>query len=168
MSDELRRQIAEMLPRLRRFGYAVSGSPDEAEDLAQAACLRALDRLDQFRPGTRLDSWLFRIVQTIWIDRMRAQRRRPQAGEDALEMMSDEGAGQRRAEARIELARLREHVADLPPEQRAVLALVAIEGLSYREAADVLEIPIGTVMSRLGRARRRLLERRAGEEGTAG
>lgn len=167
MSDDLRRQIAEMLPRLRRFGFAVSGSADEGDDLAQAACLRALDRLDQFRPGTRLDSWLFRIVQTIWIDRMRAQRRRPQAGEEALDLLTDEGASQRRAEARIELDRLRADVAALPPEQRAVLALVAIEGLSYRDAADVLDIPIGTVMSRLGRARRRLLEQRAAKRGAA-
>ena len=167
MSDEIKLQIAEMIPRLRRFGYAVSGSLDEAEDLAQAACLRALSRLDQFQSGTRLDSWLFRIVQTIWIDRTRARRRRPEAGPDALETLTDSGAAARQAEARTELAQLRVHVAKLPADQRAVLALVAIEGLSYRQAAEVLEIPVGTVMSRLARARKKLIEARHVREDNA-
>lgn len=164
MSEELRQQIAEMIPRLRRFGYAVSGSVDEAEDLAQAACARALARLDQFDVGTRLDSWLFRIVQTIWIDRMRARRRRPNAGPDALDALTDSGAAVRQTEARIELARLKDEIARLPEDQRAVLALVAIDGLSYREAATVLEIPVGTVMSRLARARKKLIEARRSKE----
>lgn len=160
MSEELKHQIAQMTPRLRRFGYAMSGSLDEAEDLAQAACVRAIARLDQFDVGTRLDSWMFRILQTIWIDRVRAKRRRPNAGPEALDSLTDGGASLRRTEARLELGKLRSEVAGLPAEQRAVLALVAIDGLSYREAADVLEIPIGTVMSRLARARKKLIEAR--------
>lgn len=160
MSEELREQIGEMIPRLQRFAHTLSGSRDEADDIAQAACLRALTRLEQFRQGTRLDSWLFRIVQTIWIDRVRAAQRRAPAPPEALDALSDEGSAARRNEARVELAKLREHVARLPADQRAVLALVAIEGLSYREAADALEIPVGTVMSRLARARKKLLEER--------
>lgn len=164
MSKALKQQIAEMIPRLRRFGYAVSGSSDEAEELAQAACERALARLDQFEAGSRLDSWLFRIVQTIWIDRVRARRRRLEAGPEALDALTDGGTAVRRTEARLELSRLRDQVAALPEDQRAALALVAIDGLSYREAADVLEIPIGTVMSRLARARKKLIEARRSKE----
>lgn len=164
MSKELKQQIAEMAPRLRRFGYVVSGSLDEAEDLAQSACVRALSRLDQFQEGTRLDSWLFRIVQTIWIDRTRSHRSRRNAGPDALETLTDGGSAVRRAEARLELSRLRTLVAALSEDQRAVLALVAIDGLSYREASEVLDIPVGTVMSRLARARKKLIEARGAEQ----
>lgn len=164
MSEALKQQIAAMAPRLRRFGYVVSGSPDEADDLAQAACLRALSRLDQFQEGTRLDSWMFKIVQSIWIDRVRARQRRPDAGPDALETLTDGGSAVRRTEARLDIVRLRTLVAELPAEQRDVLALVAIEGLSYREAADLLDIPVGTVMSRLARARKKLVAARGAQK----
>lgn len=160
MSAELKQQIADLLPRLRRFAVALTGSRDEAEDLLQASCLKALTRLDQFQEGTRLDSWMFRILQTGWIDRTRAARIRAPAPPEALEALHDHGLGARAAEDRLELAKLRADVAALPPEQRAVLALVAIDGLSYREAAETLDVPMGTVMSRLARARRKLLAAR--------
>jgi RNA polymerase sigma-70 factor (ECF subfamily) len=66
--------MVELVPRLRRFAYVLAGSKDDGDDLVQAACERALARLDQFEPGTRLDSWMFRIVQTIWLDRGRRRR----------------------------------------------------------------------------------------------
>lgn len=158
MQEEIKRQMVGLVPRLRRFAYAISGSRDEGEDLVQSACLRALDRLDQFQPGTRLDSWMFRIVQTTWIDRARQRGRRAEVNDpDRLAGTSDDGLGVRSTESRMVLARVREAMAGLPEDQRVVLALVAIEGLSYKAAAETLDVPIGTVMSRLARARSKLL-----------
>lgn len=157
MTQDVKAEIVEMIPRLRRFAWSLTGSRDEGDDLVQAACLKALGALDQYQPGTRLDAWMFRILRTGWIDRVRFSARRPQTSDpETLEAISDEGVGAREAEARLTLARVRAAMAELPPEQREVLSLVAIEGLSYREAAEVLGCPIGTVMSRLGRARARL------------
>ena len=124
----------------------------------QAACERALTRQDRFLPGTRLDSWLYRIMQNLWLDRGRtAQARREHLD---IETVGDLAGvdGRDETEARILLAQVRERVAALPEEQRLVLALVSVEGLSYREAAERLAVPIGTVMSRLARARRRLFD----------
>jgi RNA polymerase sigma-70 factor (ECF subfamily) len=158
MQQDVKRDMVALVPRLRRFAYAISGSRDEGEDLVQAACLKALDRLDQFQPGTRLDSWMFRIVQTTWIDRSRRRVRRAEVSDpDGMARRSDEGVSARSAEDRMTLERVRAAMASLPEDQRAVLALVAIEGLSYKAAAEALAIPLGTVMSRLARARSKLL-----------
>ena len=158
MQEDIKREMVGLVPRLRRFAYAISGSRDEGEDLVQSACLRALDRLDQFQPGTRLDSWMFRIVQTTWIDRARQRGRRAEVSDpDRLAGTSDGGLGVRSTESRMVLAQVREAMASLPEDQRVVLALVAIEGLSYKAAAETLDVPIGTVMSRLARARSKLL-----------
>lgn len=124
----------------------------------QTACVKALARLEQFQPGTRLDSWMFRIIQTTYIDEMRSARKRLTRDDpDAFARHSDEGSAAGRAEHRLLLARVRAEIAALPPEQRAVMALVAIEGYSYKEAAEMLQTPIGTIMSRLSRARQRLM-----------
>lgn len=158
MSD-LGRELAELTPRLRRFAWSLTGSRDAGDDLVQAGLAKALASLHQFKPGTRLDAWAFRILRTLWIDDRRAAARRPEVHDpDAVAAMSDEGAGARSAEARVDLARVRAAMARLPPEQREVLALVAIEGLSYRDAAAATGAPVGTVMSRLARARARLAE----------
>lgn len=158
MTDDIKAEIAALVPRLRRFAYALSGSREEGDDLVQTACLKALSRLDQFQPGTRLDSWMFRIVQTSHIDAMRRHSRwGVRADGEDVESMSDGGRGAGQAEDRMLLARVRHEMAALPAEQRAVLALVGIEGFSYKEAAAVLSIPVGTVMSRLARARARLM-----------
>lgn len=157
--DQLKRDLAELAPRIRRFAWALAGSRDEGDDLAQAALVKALGALHQFEPGTRLDSWVFRIVRTVWIDRGRASSRRPTVHDpEAVEALSDSGRAARGTEARLDLARVRAAMGQLPDEQRDVLALVAIEGLAYREAADLIGIPVGTVMSRLSRARTRLAE----------
>jgi RNA polymerase sigma-70 factor (ECF subfamily) len=155
--SDLRLELAELTPRLRRFAWSLTGSRDDADDLVQAGLAKALASLHQFQPGTRLDAWTFRILRTLWIDSRRAAARRPTVHDpDAAEAMSDDGAGARSAEARVDLARVRAAMDLLPAEQREVLALVAIEGLSYRDAAEAVDAPIGTVMSRLARARVRL------------
>jgi RNA polymerase sigma-70 factor (ECF subfamily) len=146
-------QLVAVLPRLRRFARGLTGSVVEADDLVQAACERALSRQEQFQEGTRFDSWMFRIVQTIWIDQIRARGVRKEES-DELEMErlgSDEPV--RRVEARLQLSEVREALTRLPEEQRSALLLVTVEGLSYKEAAEVAGVPIGTIMSRLARAR---------------
>lgn len=157
MKHDLRLDMVALLPRLRRFAYSMTGSLDEADDVVQAACERALSRLEQFEAGTRFDSWLFRIVQTTWIDRTRmSYRRNHDSDPEVVEAVPHHARIHEQAEARADLAVLRGEIASLPEDQRAVLALVTVEGMSYQEAADTLEIPIGTVMSRLSRARKKL------------
>jgi RNA polymerase sigma-70 factor (ECF subfamily) len=145
-------QLIAVLPRLRRFATGLTRSVSEADDLVQAACERALAREHQFQEGTRFDSWMFRIVQTIWIDQLRARESRKEDGDIAEERLgTDEPV--RRVEARLALAEVRRAVSLLPPDQRVTLMLVTVEGLSYKEAADVTGVPVGTIMSRLARAR---------------
>jgi len=150
-------ELVALVPRLRRFAYALSGSTDVGDDLAQAACERALKNAAQFNPGTRMDSWMFRIVQNLWLDDRRRQRVRGMKVDPDTIALSDDGAGARQAEDRVTLDQVRATVDRLPEDLRLVLALVALEGRSYREVAELLKIPIGTVMSRLSRARARLL-----------
>ena len=144
-------QLVALLPRLRRFAHGLTGSSDEGDDVVQSSCERALTRLDQWREGTRLDSWMFRIVQTVWIDRVRRRREVALAPEAWDQLPGTDGV--RDAEARAELRAVRRLIGELPDDQRTVLLLVSVEGLSYREAAEVLDLPVGTVMSRLSRAR---------------
>ncbi len=145
-------QLIAVLPRLRRFARGLTGSVAEADDLVQAACERALARREQFQEGTRFDSWMFRIVQTIWIDQLRSRRVRKEEVDVAeARIGSDEPV--RRAEARLALDEVRHAVDRLPPDQRTALLLVTVEGLSYKEAAEVVQVPVGTIMSRLARAR---------------
>jgi len=145
-------QLIAVLPRLRRFARGLSGSVTDADDLVQAACERALARQHQFQEGTRFDSWMFRIVQTIWIDQVRSRDVRKEDGDIAEDRLgSDEPV--RRVEARLALAEVRRALDRLPPDQRAALLLVTVEGLSYKEAAEVVQVPVGTIMSRLSRAR---------------
>lgn len=153
-----RDHLRALIPRLRRFGHALTGSWDDGDDLLHDALEKALLRQEQFVPGTRLDSWVYRIMQTTWIDKKRAEGRRLRIVEPLTDTLSVKGEDGRTAfDARVDLAHVRDMMARLHHDEKAVLALVAIEGLSYREAAEVLDIPIGTVMSRLARARANLV-----------
>jgi RNA polymerase sigma-70 factor (ECF subfamily) len=147
------RDIVALLPRLRRFAAGLSGSVQDGDDIVQAACLRALERHYQWEPGTRLDSWMFRIIRNLWLDgRKSAWSRLVHSDDDAM-VSAPGGSLERELEARDELARARQAIAALPPQQREVLMLVTVEGQTYEAAADTLGIPLGTVMSRLARAR---------------
>ena len=151
-SERFGDQLVAVLPRLCRFARGLTGSSVEADDLVQAACERALARRHQFQEGTRFDSWMFRIVQTIWIDQIRSRQVRKSDGDIGEDRLgSDEPV--RRVEARLTLAEVRRAVDRLSPDQRAALLLVTVDGLSYKEAAEVVEVPVGTIMSRLARAR---------------
>ncbi len=154
LSQQVKAEMVSLLPRLRRFAYGLTGSLDEGDDLTQAACEKALRSLAQFTAGTRLDSWMYRIAQNLWIDRRRSrqvQREQIVAPADMEYLATADAA--REMDHRLDLADVRREVALLPEDQRAVLLLVSVEGFGYRQAADILEIPIGTVMSRLARAR---------------
>ncbi len=153
---ELRQAIAALLPRLRRFGRTLAHSREDADDLVQVAIEKALTRTDQWTPGTRLDSWMFRIMQNAWIDELRARDRRGQTflPEEEGEHVGDDGASGGQLDAIL----VRKAVAKLSDEHRAVVGLVLVEGLSYQEAAETLGLPVGTVTSRLARAREALQE----------
>lgn len=156
LDERVRAEMVALLPRLRRFARGLAGTADQADDLVQAACERAIARIEQWTPGTRLDSWMFRIVQTIWLDERRAAKVRTGEGRvEAAEAADPELTvdGVRRMEAHLTYDAVRRAIANLPEEQRAVMLLVCVEGQTYKEAADTLSIPIGTVMSRLARAR---------------
>jgi RNA polymerase sigma-70 factor (ECF subfamily) len=148
--------MVAVLPRLRRFAYALTGSTEQGDDLVQETCLRALSRVERWQPGSRLDSWMYRIAQNIWLDRMRANKVRGEVVDvDAVEQMPGLD-GRDVTESQLTLEAVDAALQRLPPEQRAVIALVCIEGVSYKEAADVTGVPIGTIMSRLARARQSL------------
>jgi len=155
-------QLVELIPRLRRFARSLARSAADADDIAQAAIERALVNQDSWKPGTRLDSWLYRIAQNLWRDELRAHRRRAEPL-DGLDVAGEDG---RDSFTRlIEVGEVAESFHCLPEEQRLVLSLVVLDGLSYQEAADVLEVPVGTIMSRLARARGKLAARMPAEAG---
>jgi RNA polymerase sigma factor (sigma-70 family) len=151
------REIVEMLPRLRRLARALTHDAADADDLVQLTVERALTRLGQWRPGTRLDSWMFRIMKNAWIDERRSRGRwgAVLSPEEAGERVGDDGAAA--MEARLAAREVERAMVRLPEDQRLAVALVLVEGLSYREAALVMEVPEGTLTSRLVRGRAALL-----------
>jgi RNA polymerase sigma-70 factor, ECF subfamily len=151
---DFRRELVELLPRLRRFASVLTRSHDDAEDVVQAAVERALRHADSWQQGSRLDSWLYKIMQNLWRDELRAHRRRAEPLDSHADIA---GADGRDVTLRhIQSNEARQVLEELPEEQRVVIALVVLEGMSYQQTADILEVPVGTVMSRLARARARL------------
>lgn len=148
-------ELISLLPRLRRFAYSLSRSPADADDLTQAAVERAIRSRDQWTAGTRLDSWMYRIMRNLWIDtaRSRSRNEKFEAPPEAAEKVGESGA----IEASAELAQVMAAMESLPDEQREVVSLILVEGFGYREAAELLDLPIGTVSSRLVRGRTTLL-----------
>ena len=152
-ADEVRAQLAELLPRLRRFARVITRDVADADDLVQVAVEKALARAAQWRPGSRLDSWMFGIMKNAWIDEVRARRRRERvhAPEEAGATVGESSAAARDIALSVQAA-----MARLPEDQRMAIALVLVEGLSYRDAAESLGIPMGTLTSRLSRGREAL------------
>ena len=158
-TESIRREMAALLPRLRRFAVSLTGNGADADDLAQDTVEGALRSLHQWQQGTRLDSWMFRIAQNLWIDSRRAQRVRAIVVSDPEAAARVAVDGARDMEARLTFADTVRALSELPDDQRIVVALVLVDGMSYREAADVLNVPMGTVTSRLARARTALAAR---------
>jgi RNA polymerase sigma-70 factor, ECF subfamily len=148
--EEIGERIALLLPRLRRFARTLSRNQHDADDLVQTAVERAWRHLDQLRPGANLGSWMFGIMKNAWLDNLRARRRH---GEVPLPEDSGEHPLVSPVDSDADLWAVSEAMSKLPEEQRLAVALVLVEGMSYKEAAGVLEIPMGTLTSRLARGR---------------
>jgi len=151
-------ELVALLPRLRRFALVLCRSPFLADDLVQGACERALANAGSFTPGTRFDAWAFRILRNYWIDHLRRSRTEGMSEDVTVQTHIVGDAGEEPILNKLLLAEVQQIINTMPPEQREVLLLVCVEDLAYREAADILGVPIGTVMSRLARARKRLAE----------
>ena len=146
----LANELAALLPRMRRFARSITFHREDADDLVQVAMERALGKSEQFTEGTRLDSWLFRIIRNAWIDEVRSRVRR-----DEVFVPEEEGeqVGHDSAEAHQQRMAVQKAMSLLSEEHRMVIGLVLVDGLPYKEAAEVLGIPMGTLTSRLARAR---------------
>ncbi|CDG82467.1 RNA polymerase sigma factor, sigma-70 family protein [Janthinobacterium agaricidamnosum NBRC 102515 = DSM 9628] len=149
-----------MLPRLWRFSLRLSRNIADAEDLVQRTCVRALERRAQWHSGTSLISWLYCIAHSVWLNEIRARRLRQHGQLDFSEDWSEQLVDSKSPDPQslIFFRQVIQEVERLPEAQRTVMLLVAVEGLTYQETAEVLQIPVGTVMSRLARARQSIGE----------
>ena len=151
-------ELVALLPRLRRFAHGLCRDAAEADDLTQMCVERALRSRAQWQPGTRLDSWTYQILRNLWIDtaRSRSRKQKFEAPPEEAESVGQDPRGQ--IEASLELQRAMAMMERLPDEQREIVVLIVIEGFGYREVSEMLDLPIGTVSSRLVRGRTALLE----------
>ena len=155
LDETMRDAMLGAVPRLRAFAISLCGNVDKADDLVQETLLRALSHIDQFEPGTNLPAWLFTILRNLFRSDYRKRRR---------EVEDDDGSyaetlkSQPEQSGRLEFAELPGALAKLPADQREALILVGASGLSYEEAAQICGCPIGTIKSRVNRARGRLAE----------
>ncbi|MEM9267478.1 MAG: RNA polymerase sigma factor [Pseudomonadota bacterium] len=147
--------MPKLYPRLWRFALSLSGSRSNADDLAQAVVQRALEQADKFTPGTKLEAWLFTMTRRVWLNDLRAQKIRTAGGLLPVEDIDLPDAGPD-TETNILARQVFAQVMALPEAQRATVILVYVEGYTYAEAAQILDIPIGTVMSRLASARKKI------------
>jgi RNA polymerase sigma-70 factor, ECF subfamily len=148
-----REQIIALLPRLSVFAHCLTGNADQRDDLVQETCAQALARKDQWQPGTHLNSWMLRIAQNLWFDRMRGKKSWSEPVEIKVADVLAGSDGWAVEEGELALADLLKALDHLSPEHRVLIALVCVDGLTYTEAADILSLPVGTVMSRLARGR---------------
>ena len=149
--SRLHEDVVANLARVRRFAYALCGAPHAADDLVQTTAMRTLANPPP--AGADVSRWMLRVCRNLWIDELRAKRVRGAEIEADSEFSERSFDGEADVTARIDVARVNAAMNRLSEEQRAVIALVALEGCSYKEAAAILDLPIGTVMSRLSRAR---------------
>ncbi len=159
-SQNFHEELVALLPRLRRFARNLTRNPHDADDMVQIAIERAIARADQRQLDARLDGWMFKIVRNAWIDEVRSRGRRDKifAPEEAGEHIGSDAIEQEATLMSVQAAMQR-----LPEEQRMAVSLVLVEGLPYKEAAEVLEVPIGTLTSRLARGREALQVMLGGE-----
>lgn len=158
LTDKKKNELLEILPRLRRFSHSLTCDPNAGDDLAQATVERALSRIETWDETRPLQFWVFKIAKNLWYDQLRAQKVRGHTEniDDLPDVIEDKH--QADMETSQLLKEVREKMRELPQDQHIVLVLVAIEGYSYKEAAAMLDLPIGTVMSRLSRARTTLVK----------
>lgn len=158
MDPQIEKEIIALLPRLRRFALSLTRNAPAADDLAQATVERAIVNLDKWQPGTRLDSWMYRIAHNLFRNEARNRSARDEK-HGAIQAESDQSLdGVRAAEARLEFSAVNAAISQLPSEQRQALLLVAVEGRSYQEAAEITGASVAAVTSRIARARETLRE----------
>lgn len=151
-ADELRSELVGLLPRLRRFAHALTGTRHDADDLLQSTIERVLDK--GIPEAVAVDRWAFRVCRNIWIDEIRSRKvRNPVSLDDSVDEAEMAVDGERSVMGKMALEEIGRAMDALPEEQRSALALVVLEGCSYAEAAEILGSPIGTIMSRIARAR---------------
>jgi RNA polymerase sigma-70 factor (ECF subfamily) len=158
MAGAVKEKLVSILPKMQRFARALTGSRDAADDLVQQACERFLRKPETSDGIVCLESWMYRVINNAWIDEKRSMRTKlSDPLEAGAEIVGENG--EHTVTVRSTLARIRLEMAKLPVEQRTALMLVCVDGLSYQEAAGILGIPVGTLMSRLCRARLALAEK---------
>ncbi len=152
---DITQAITDEIPRLRRFARGLSASPDLADDLVQDCLERALINLDKWRENSNIRAWLFTILRNLHLNQIRAAARRPSEvsfdGNAEPVVATPPAQGQR-----LRLVELESALDQLPLKHREVLLLIGMEGMNYKEAAEILDVPTGTIMSRLSRGRERL------------
>jgi RNA polymerase sigma-70 factor (ECF subfamily) len=158
MENSLGQQLIELLPRLRRFAYGLSGNADKGEELLQTACERALAKSDQWQPDSRLDHWMFRIIRNVRIDELRSQSIQKRGMEKITPIYEEAYDDRYMLDSQIAADEVHQAMNRLSEDHRTILLLVGVEGYAYKEVSEILEIPMGTVTSRLIRARKALLK----------
>jgi len=156
--DTFQRDLIALIPRLQRYALGLTGSTHDRDDLVQNTLERAMQKRHQWRSNSRLDGWVFSILNSIWKNEIRSRSVRRGNGVIDVDMLSD-AADEHALECEVLLHQVQAAVTQLPDAQRAAVLLVDVEGFSYGDAASALGIPIGTLMSRLARGRNRLLEK---------
>jgi RNA polymerase sigma-70 factor (ECF subfamily) len=155
LDPSMRDAVLAAVPSLRAFAISLSGNVDRADDLVQETLLRALVNIDSFEPGTNLSAWLFTILRNLFRSEYRKRRREVEDGDGTY---AESLKSQPEQEARVEFREFRAALAKLPPDQREALILVGASGFSYEEAAGICGCAVGTIKSRVNRARTRLAE----------
>lgn len=155
---QVRKGLIELLPRLRLFALVLTGDQADADDLTQAGIERALNRAHQYNAAYKLETWIYKIMQNMWIDQKRKAGRRGTHVDidEAVQTVGEDG--RKTLEVNDMVNHVRAAIATLPEDQRAVVGLVLVDGQSYKDAADILGAPIGTIMSRLSRARQKIMQ----------
>ena len=151
--DEIKSELIDLLPRLQRYARNLSFSDSDADELVQSTCLRVLEKHHQYRPGTNFDRWAFTVMSSIRNNHLRSLK--PQ---ESLSETEDILPGTADTESNTYHAQVLAMVHNLGAAHKQVMLLVYMEGFSYQEAADILNVPIGTVMSRIARARTKLAQ----------
>jgi RNA polymerase sigma-70 factor, ECF subfamily len=155
LAPSLREAMLGVVPSLRAFAMSLCGNVDRADDLVQETLLRGIANINSFEPGTNMSAWLFTILRNLFRSEYRKRRREVEDGDGRY---SDSLKSHPEQPGRVEFEELRVALATLPPEQREALILVGASGFSYEEAAAICDCAVGTIKSRVNRARARLAE----------
>ena len=155
LNPSLRDAMLAAVPSLRAFAISLSGNIDRADDLVQETLLRAIANIDSFQPGTNMSAWMFTILRNLFRSEYRKRRREV---EDTDGSYAESLKSQPEQSSRLEFQEFRTALAKLPPDQREALILVGASGFSYEEAASICDCAVGTIKSRVNRARTRLAD----------